>query len=473
MTDDDLCFLSASEALSRFRAKTLSPVELMRAVIDRCERANPKLNAFTYTFFDRALDQAKAAEAKYMKSGSRLRRLEGVPLTIKDDHPVKGHVTTHGSRIYKDNVDKATEPIVDRLLKAGAIMHARTTTPEFAAASICHTPLWGITRNPWNTDFTPGGSSGGSGASVAAGMTIIGDGADYAGSVRIPAACCGVFGYKPPTGRNPAGPPWNLNAFSVYGPIARTVADGALMQNVMSGPHRDDPTSLPNRLTLPATLKPIAGWRVAFSTDLGYAHVDADVRRNTLRAAEAFRDMGCEVEEVDPGFSWDGLYAFHAHARTFAPEAPEEDPEKAPLLSDYIRGRKAFRERHNYPKLTYAQSLAIRSDMWSRLLTILRSYDILICPTNAVGAVAADHSPVREGFEIDGKPTDPGLGWNMTWSFNMLPQTPVATVPSGFDRHGVPTGLQIVGRPFDDVAVFRAAAAYEAARPWSGKRPNL
>ena len=408
-----------------------------------------------------------------MKTDGRLRRLEGLPLTVKDDHAVKGHITTHGSRLFEANVDTSTEPVVERLFRAGAIMHARTTAPEFAAASICHSPLWGVTRNPWNTDFTPGGSSGGSGAAVASGMTVLGDGADYAGSVRVPAACCGVFGYKPPTGRNPASAPWNLNNFAVFGPITRTVADGALMQNVWSGPHRDDPTTLPNRLTIPSDLKPIEGWRVAWSADLGYANIDPDVRRNTEQAAETFRDLGCTVEEVNPGFTWDGIHAFVAHARAFNGGAPEDDPATAPLLSDYIRGRGAFYRRQGYPEFTYAQANALRSTMWANLLEIFRRYDILICPTNAVGAVAADHAPNRDGFEIDGKPNDPDLGWNLTWNFNLLPQTPVASVPSGFDRHGVPTGLQIVGRPFDDVSVFRASAAFERARPWSGTRPAL
>jgi Asp-tRNA(Asn)/Glu-tRNA(Gln) amidotransferase A subunit family amidase len=154
-------------------------------------------------------------------------------------------------------------------------------------------------------------------------------------------------------------------------------------------------------------------------------------------------------------------------------EAPDQDPEKRPLLSDYIRERAEFRRRQGYPELSYADSLQVRAGMWRSLLAILARHDLLLCPTNAVGAVAAEHSPVAEGFTIDGKATDPGLGWNMTWPFNLLPQAPVATVPSGFDRHGVPTGLQIVGRPFDDRAVFAAAAAFERARPWSGHRPAL
>ena len=253
MAEAGLCYLSATEAIRRFKARTLSPVDLAEAVIARAEAVNPTLNAFTYTFFERALTQARNAEARYAKRNARVRRLEGVPVVIKDDHGVKGEITTHGSRLYADHVDDTSSLTVERILRAGAIMHARTTTPEFAAATICHSPLWGTTRNPWNLEYSPGGSSGGAGAAVAAGMTTLADGADYAGSVRIPASCTGVFGFKPPTGRNPAAPPWNLNHFSVFGPLTRSVADAALMQNVTSGPHPGDITAIPRKLTLPET----------------------------------------------------------------------------------------------------------------------------------------------------------------------------------------------------------------------------
>lgn len=169
--DLELCYLSGSDALSRFAAHTLSPVELMQAVIRRTQQVNPKLNAITYEYFDRALKQARDAESRYSRTDGRTRPLEGLPVAIKDFHCVKGEITTFGSRIFESFRPAFTAPTVQRLLDAGAIMHIRTTTPEFAYSGMTHSPLWGITRNPWNTEFTPGGSSGGAGAAVAAGMT--------------------------------------------------------------------------------------------------------------------------------------------------------------------------------------------------------------------------------------------------------------------------------------------------------------
>ena len=263
--DLELCYLTASEALARFKARTLSPVELLDAQIARAEAINPKVNAITYDFFDRAREQAKKAEAKYGQTDGRVRALEGVPVAIKDFHPVKGEITTFGSKIFKDFRPDYTAATVDRLLRAGAIMHMRTTSPEFAYSGATHSPLWGITPNPWNLEYTSGGSSGGAGAAVAGGMTTLADGTDGGGSIRIPASACGLFGYKPPFGRNPLDRDHPMETILHYGPIVRSVADAALMQNVMSGPHPDDLCSLPNKVRLPATYDDIRGWKVAFS----------------------------------------------------------------------------------------------------------------------------------------------------------------------------------------------------------------
>jgi amidase len=473
MTDDDLCFLTATEAVGLFKRRRLSPVDVMSAIIRRCERVNPKLNALTYTFFERAMAAARGAETRYAMTDGRLRPLEGVPLTVKDDHDVEGEITTHGSRIFADKVSTGTVVAVARLLRAGAIMHARTTTPEFAAASICYSPLWGVTRNPWNRRYSPGGSTGGGGAAVAAGMTVLSDGADYAGSVRTPASCCGVFGFKPPRGRIPTVPPWNFNGFSSFGPITRSVADGTLMTNVMAGAHGSDVTALPRPRRLTPPFGPIKGWRVAYSVDLGYCEVHPDVRRNTLAAVEAFRGLGCTVEEANPGWTWRTREAWLANHVAFI----EADPDafvprhKRHLLSDYIQGYARMRPtRHS---LTFGQGVAYRAEMWRRLGPILERNHVFLCPTLAVPAVPATLSPVAKEFRINGKPIDPGLGWLMTYPFNALPTLPVASVPSGFARTGVPTGLQIVGRPYDDASVFRAAAAFETARPWRGARPRL
>ena len=300
MSDLDLCYMPATRALELFRSKKLSPVELMQAVIDRAEAVQPKINAFTYTHFDDALAAARKAEAKYA-AGKRTRALEGLPVGIKDESYIAGLPTSNGSLTMKNFVAETTSPINERILRAGAIVHARTATPEFSCAGYTHSKLWGVTRNPWNPEFTPGGSSGGSSASLAAGTSALCSGSDIGGSIRIPAGTCGLVGFKPPYGRNPEDPPFNLDFYCHVGPLARTVSDAILLQNVMCGPHLSDIASLRPKLRLPADYKPISGWKIAYSPDLGFFEVDEDVRRNTEKALDVFRAAGATVEEVDLG----------------------------------------------------------------------------------------------------------------------------------------------------------------------------
>ena len=243
MTTDDLCYITAAEALSRFRDRSLSPVELLQALINRAEQVEETINAFTFRHYDQAMAKAKKAEAKYA-AGKRVRALEGLPVAIKDESEIKGWPMSNGSLTLKDNFSTATSPINQRILDAGGIVHARTATPEFSCAGYCHSRLWGVTRNPWNPAFTPGGSSGGSAASLAAGTSVLATGSDIGGSVRIPASASGVAGFKPPYGRVPQEAPFNLDFYCHSGPLARSVTDLAILQNVISGPHPEDITSL-------------------------------------------------------------------------------------------------------------------------------------------------------------------------------------------------------------------------------------
>jgi len=302
MTDLDLCYLPATDAIKQFKAKTLSPVELLDALIRRAEEVEPVINAFTYRHFDEAMDKAKKAEAKYA-SGVRARALEGLPIGIKDESFIKGKPTSSGSLIMKDFVADRTSVGNERIMRAGGIVHARTATPEFSAAFCTQSRLWGATRNPWNPEFTPGGSSGGTAASLAAGTSTIASGSDIAGSIRNPAGCCGLVGYKPPYGRNSDDPPFNLDFYCHTGPLARNVSDAIALQNVMCGPHPKDIASLRPKLRLPSNYPPIKDWKIAFSMDLGFFEVDPDVQKNTLNALDVFRDLGATVEEVDIG--WD------------------------------------------------------------------------------------------------------------------------------------------------------------------------
>lgn len=467
---DPLCYLTATEATALFRSKQLSPLELMDSVIARCEAVDPKISALTYTFFDRAREQAKAA-TQLFATGATTRPLEGIPFAVKDFHALAGEITSYGSHVYAGVRSAYTVPTVERLLAAGAIVHARTRTPEFAHCGTCHSPLWGVTRNPWNLAFSPGGSSGGASSAVATGMTVIADGTDAGGSVRIPASASGVFGYKPPFGRLPLDRDHPLESILSYGPLTRSVADAALMQNIMSGPHQMDITALP-KFEIPTELAGIAGWRIAVSRDLDYVEMDGEVDDKTSDAIAVFESLGCRVDEVRTGWSADVLTTWETYfeglcAGLMADLLPRWGDQMDPFLVTVIeRGL-----RHDAVGL-YRTNLA-RAEMWRSLSPVFDHYDVLICPTLAVPSVVADHDNGNANFTINGKTVKAHLGWTLTYPFNLLNQLPVATIPNGFAKSGVPIGLQIVGRPFDDVSVFRAASAFEAAAPWRSVHPEI
>ena len=478
MSDLDLCYMSATEALALFRTRKLSPVELMTAVIARAEAVNKKVNAFTFTHFDEAMAAARKAEAKYSKTGARLGALEGLPVGVKDESWIAGKPTSYGSLIYKDNIATVTSPNNERILRAGGIVHARTATPEFSCSSVTHTRLWGVTRNPWNPKFTPGGSSGGSAASLASGTSSIATGSDIGGSIRIPAGCSGVVGYKPPYGRNPDDPPFNLDPYCHTGPLARTVADAILLQNVMCGPSPADIASLRPKLRLPTQYKPIKGWRIAYSMNLGFYNVDKDVVANTKAALEVFRALGATVEEVDLGWTIDVLKAGVAHLNhlfggLMAGYAKKHRKLMTPYAVDFAKhGSKST-------AADFLRSMEVATRMYATLGPILEKYNLLLCPTNALPAVRADFDPTLHDVKINGKKLDvwPIIAWCMTTPFNTMSRCPVLSVPSGRAANGVPTGIQIVGRTYCDADVFRAGMAFETAvGGWYGKpgtRPAL
>lgn len=320
---EDIAFLPATELLRLYRARELSPVEVIEAQLVRADALAESVNAFTWRFDEAALAQAREAEARYLGKGPEPRTLEGVTLAIKEEMPVAGQPVTSASRVLADVVADHTAPLAERAIEAGAIVHARTTQPEFACMGFTQSDLFGVTRNPWNLDYDVGGSSGGAAASLAAGLTALAGGSDIAGSIRIPASCCGVVGFKPPYGRVPQDPPYNLDHYCHEGPLARTVADCALFENVISGPSPRDIASLRERVELPLEPAGVDGLRVALSLTLGDWEPDEDVTRNTLDAAEALRNAGARVEEVDvPIFQEDVHRAGTAHfAAIFGPRA--------------------------------------------------------------------------------------------------------------------------------------------------------
>ena len=464
MSDDDLCYLSASEALTLFASRKLSPVELLQAQIARTQKLQPQINAFTDTYFDEALKAARKAEARYGGKGRPPRKLEGLPLAVKDAQRVAGKRTTQGSLIFEHHVDDHSDPMIERLQEAGAIIHARTATPEFCLSGVCYSKLWGITRNPHNLAFGPGGSSGGSGAALAAGMTTLATGTDIGGSIRIPASACGVVGFKPPHGRNPDGPPACFDPYNHCGPLTRTVADAALMQSVTAGPHPLDHDSLRTLVRLDVSRRDLEGMKVAWSMDFGYVPVDAEVRRNTLAALDCLADLGARLEEVDLGWSGDvEADAMHWYnTMHFGRQTIWQAKEHRHLMTDYaLRFAEAAEKATGIDDVHKAWARA--HEMYRTLGPVLAAHDVLVCPTLNLPAVAADHDPYDPDFRVAGQRVDGEWGWVMTHQFNILHNCPVLSVPSGKASNGVPTGIQIVARSFDDARVFAVAAAYEAA----------
>jgi aspartyl-tRNA(Asn)/glutamyl-tRNA(Gln) amidotransferase subunit A len=462
-SQEEIAYLPATELLRRYRARELSPVEVLEAQLDRADALASTVNALTWRFGEEALIQAREAEARYLGKGSAPRPLEGVTLAIKEEMPVAGQPVTNASRVYADAVAEQTAPLAERAIAAGAIVHARTTQPEFACVGFTQSDLFGITRNPWNLDYDVGGSSGGAGAALASGLTTLAGGSDIGGSIRIPAACCGVIGFKPPYGRVPQLPPFNLDHYCHEGPLARTVADCALFENLISGPSPVDIASLRERVDLPLNPPGVSGLRVALSLDLGGWEPDEDVRRNTLNAADALRDAGAVVEEVQtPIRRKDVDRASNAHYATiFGPSVAAIVAEHRDIMTPYAI---AFGEGMVLENPgAFLEGLEIEGTITGAIGLLFERYDALICPTLTIPALPVDMASAL------------GHDHLMTIPFNIASRCPVLNVPSGFAATGVPTGLQLVGRTFEDEVPFRLGAALERAGLWdyATKRPAL
>ena len=455
---EELCYLPAGEALALFRRRELSPVELMQATIDRVEDRDRVVNALPIRFFDEALVAAREAESRYAGRGGDPRPLEGLPVAVKDEIEVAGQPCTEGSLIFKDNVAVRTAACIQRIIDAGGIIHARSATPEFSCAAITDSRLWGVTRNPWNLDYSPGGSSGGSAAALAAGMASLATGSDIGGSIRIPSSFCGVVGFKPPYGRVPQDPPFNLDHYCHDGPMARTVEDCRLLENVMAGPHRDDIVSLRPKLTIPEDLPGAEGLRIAVNADLGGFEVDDEVRENLRVAAGVFRDLGAQVEDARIRLDMsDVREAARAHfAAIFGSLIGRTLPDHRDLMTTYAI---AFAEDAAAPTVGFYHSLEIESEVYAQIAAVLEDHDLLITPVFGVPALKA----TAADYDIEVM-----YRRGLTLIFNLCSRCPVLVVPCGRSRDGVPLGIQIAGRTYDDVSVFRAAAAFATARPWFG-----
>jgi Asp-tRNA(Asn)/Glu-tRNA(Gln) amidotransferase A subunit family amidase len=466
---DDIDWRSALEITALVRSKQLSPVELTERVLGRIERLNPQLNAFCLIAPDTARRAAREAEIAVMK-GEPLGVLHGVPVSIKDVIFTRGLRTTGGSRLFAEAVPEEDAVAVGRLRAAGAVIVGKTNTSEFGHKAVTECPLFGVTRNPWDLRLTPGGSSGGAAAAVAAGLGPVGLGTDGGGSLRIPAAFCSLYGFKPSWGRvpqHPTFPGWDY--LGCTGPITRTVRDAALVLDAIAGGDDRDRFSLPREAGsyLAACEEDIKGFHVAWTPDLGYAAVDPGLQAVAETAAAEFESLGCHVEVVSPG--WESVEEafgvlvaaqFYAH---WSDQLPAAEALLDPSLVKFLRRGGAVSTREYLLAVDRARAY------WMEVQTFLERFDLLLTPTVAVPAFPADERPPRE---IAGQPVSV-LGWMpFTYPFNMTGQ-PAASVPAGFTDDDRAVGLQIVGRRHADRTVLAASAAFEATCPWSGRRPAL
>ena len=470
MADLDLCYLPASEMARRIREGKLSPVDLVDNAIERIAEVNPALNCFCFVYPEEARAKAKAAH-EAVKSGKPLGPLHGVPFAIKDLTPTKGKRTTLGSYAYEHWVPGEDAPIVEALDKAGGIMVGKTTTPEFAYSSFTESPLWGITRNPWDRTRTPGGSSGGSGAAVSCGAVPLAEGSDMGGSVRIPASFCGIVGLKPSFGRIPFTIlPSQFDSISHFGPLARTVDDAALFLDATQGPDERDIQSLKPRLDIPKPLGgDIRGWRLALALDLGFFFIDPEVEEAVRRAAAALAVQGAIIEEVDLGWTkemndawglhW-GVYLASFFGHKLAEFRAKMDPNVVRLIEAGLAMNAVDFKRIEF----------LRTDMWHKLSPILQRCHALLCPTMAhpapkVGGKDTEYDWVDEQGRFH--------GLDVTSVFNFVSQCPALSVPAGFTEGGLPIGLQIVARRYEDLTALNIGKALEMARPWAQHRPKI
>ena len=456
----DLTGWTAAELSKLYRKGKASPVEVMKAVLARSATVNPVINALCHVDAEAALKAARASEKRW-KKGEPLSPLDGVPVSIKELVRVKGWPASMGSKLTDKAPVDEDAPVVARLREAGALVFAHSTSPEYGHKGITDSPLHGITRNPWNVERTPGGSSGGAGAAVAAGLGPIAVGTDGGGSVRIPASFSGLVGLKATFGRVPAWPPSMTGDLSNTGPMARTALDCAMMMNVMARPDARDPLALPPdgidyvRAIGGKLKKP----RVAFILRFGDHPIDLEVAALATAAARQFEALGCTVEEVEPPFSFaEAGRAFVVHWLSSLQRLLQLFPENrhGEFDPNLLAGAKAGL-RYTLQDVIDAQvtrrELAIA---WNRLLA---TYDLVLTPTVAV-------QPFEAGRNL---PDGPEGKANVLWSpytaqFNMT-RHPAATVPCGLSRQGLPIGLQIVAGHYKDALVLRAAARFAETTP--------
>jgi aspartyl-tRNA(Asn)/glutamyl-tRNA(Gln) amidotransferase subunit A len=464
--------LPAVELASLVRSGELSAREIAEAMVERVERVNPTINAIISWDPEQVVRDAAALDERQAKHGVS-GPLHGVPYTIKDLTAVAGLPLTLGIKALRDHIADHDATIVERMRGAGGLFLGKTNTPEAGYCGKTDNHLFGATLNPWNTELSAGGSSGGAGAAVAAGLGPLAEGSDGGGSIRVPAAFNGIVGFKPSTGRIPQTMlPQRFATNLFHGPLTRTVADAALMMDVASGEDPRDPLSLPDPLGsyLEALDGDVAGWRIAYSPDLGFGDVDPEIAQIVARAVARLADAGADVVEATPAWPhpneamWNGVWVpgLAGFGSNFDIDAMRGELDEE--LVELVR----YGDRLTVTDAARAD--VTRGRIYDAFEAFMRDHRILASPTTMVASYPVTRfNPERlDGFPLK----DRLLNWSMTHVYNMT-TTPAISVPCGFTADGRPVGLMLAGRLHADGDVLNVARAFERLQPWAQLRPPV
>lgn len=473
---DDLAYASARTLRAAFERGTITPRDVLDAQLARIAAHDGLIGGMTDMHTEEAVRAADEATRRYRNGTAR--PLEGLTVAAKEEQPLAGHPLTFGTLAKPAFLPERSHPMLQRIVAAGGIVHARTTTPEFCAAGVTVSDRWGVTRSPWNLERSSGGSSGGSGAALAAGFTTLATGSDIAGSIRIPAAFCGVVGYKSPYGRVPGLAPANLDPYCHDGVMARSVDDAALLYDVVAGRHADDWASVDGESLGGAALDSLAGVRVGICRSPGDYPVSRGVVAGVDHAAEAVRAAGAEVVDLDLAWSMTAITeaAFAHYGTIMAPyiraELGDGYDAAMPYTREFVETSERMLARHG---VIGAVGAAI--EIQASLTAVFAEVDALIVPTTTVAGLAADRVPSAE-VTVDGVTHElvHHLQIPLTIPFNLASRSPVFAVPTGHAVEGVPTSVQVAGPAYAERrtaavagAVERAARRYEEA----SARPRL
>jgi amidase len=463
----ELCFLSAVDLARRIRTREVSAVDVLRAHVAQIERTNPAVNAIVTKTFEQAEVDARAIDARFAR-GEDPGPLAGLPVAHKDLVPTKGVRTTFGSPLFADFVPDADGLVVERLKAAGAVTVGKTNTPEFGAGSQTFNPVFGATRNPWDTTRTSGGSSGGAAVALACGMVPIADGTDLGGSLRNPASFCNVVGLRPSPGRVPNWP--SVNAWfplAVGGPMARSVADAALMLSAIAGPDPRSPIALhqPGSMFGASLDRDFRGARIAWSPDLGGLPMEPGIIETLLAALPALRDLGCTVEEATPDLRdtdeiFETLRAWH-----FELSYGELLRDKRASVKQTVAWNVEEGEKLSGSDVGRAERK--RTELFHRMRAFFTKYDFLVCPVTQVLPFDVN---VEYPMEVGGRKMGSYLEWMRSCYRISATGLPALSVPAGFSAGGLPVGLQIVGPHLDDFGVLQLGHAFERAAGFSTRR---